>query len=875
MDVEKQLPKDDAADSAAPDDVESLAESEEVLDEAGEWVLAQCAGESVLVVGCGEGEWTNVLARAGHRVHGIDHRHDKVQDAMARRNAAGFDDHQLVLECGSLEDKEPPAAEALFDSVLIVGKMDDRQHLVRRVAAASRFLRADGGRLVVNVSLPGDLPVLLPRHVAQLLPAGARVVSLQLRADGVRVCAERGNHGAVEVLDLTEAELERVLRVARDVESQLAEARHDLAVVNKELRMTEECAEQRLAEVTARVDELESSTSFRLGYAQVMALRSPKGFFRFPLELTKVLFGAGANSKQAAPPKIRAVLDESQKASLKAMAGEMVGAGFDGVKHRIDEALGDASPAARAMAYLVAGRACADAGERDMEFQFATLALEVHRTPGSLRGFLQVALRTRRMTEASAALREIHAAAEAGSRYAKEIVAALQTTSSYKIAVLEKINPRPERWSDNRGDRLAYVLHNSLPYSSGGYATRSHGVASGLKRVGQDVVCLSRPGYPLDIKPELSPVDVNLVDHIDEVLYQRVLTPSRTGIPEYQYVLAAADRMEAELRRLNPKAVMAASNYVTGLPALIAARRLGVPFFYEVRGLWEITRMSRDDQFAESISFDVQRHIESSLAAEAEHVFTLTEPMREELIARGVDENRITLLPNSVDVHRFTPRPRDQALAAELGIGPDTLVIGYIGTFVDYEGLEDLAEACVKLHQRGHDFRLLLVGNENASGAERGPITEEILRLASEGGIESKLLMPGRIPHELVESYYSLLDICPFPRKPWPVCEMVSPMKPLEALAMRKAVVVSSVRALREMIQHDQTGVVYDKGDVDSLAAALERLLLDADLRERLGRAGREWVGNERTWRQVGQRIHAVLGEFAAVDTLTNAESRI
>ena len=145
--------------------------------------------------------------------------------------------------------------------------------------------------------------------------------------------------------------------------------------------------------------------------------------------------------------------------------------------------------------------------------------------------------------------------------------------------------------------------------------------------------------------------------------------------PEYKYVLAAAQRMTAELARLDVSYVQAASNYVTGLPALIAARKLKVPFFYEVRGLWEITRMSRDDAFAKSISFDVQRYLEGSLAREADHVFTLTEPMREELIERGVDPERITLLPNSVDADRFLPAVRDEGLARELGI-PRVVVIG-------------------------------------------------------------------------------------------------------------------------------------------------------------------------------------------------------
>ena len=188
--------------------------------------------------------------------------------------------------------------------------------------------------------------------------------------------------------------------------------------------------------------------------------------------------------------------------------------------------------------------------------------------------------------------------------------------------------------------------------------------------------------------------------------------------------------------------------------------------------------------------------------------------MRDELVRRGVDPATITLLPNSCDPERFTPRGRDAALAARLGIPASVPVIGYIGTFVQYEGLEDLVAACAMLHGRGRDFRLMLIGNENVSGTEKGPITAEIERIAAEAGLSDRLIMPGRVPHEEVAAYYSLIDIAPFPRKPQPVTEMVSPMKPLEALAMEKAVVVSSVAALTEMIADEETGLVFAKGDI-------------------------------------------------------------
>ena len=221
-------------------------------------------------------------------------------------------------------------------------------------------------------------------------------------------------------------------------------------------------------------------------------------------------------------------------------------------------------------------------------------------------------------------------------------------------------------------------------------------------------------------------------------------------------MLAAADALEAELRRLRPEWVIAASNYMTALPALIAARRLGLPFLYEVRGFWEVTRQSREPGFERSADFRIQELLEAEVARRADHVFTLTGPMRDELVRRGVDPATITLLPNSCDPERFTPRARDAALAARLGIPASVPVIGYIGTFVQYEGLEDLVAACAMLRARGRDFRLMLIGNENASGTEKGPITAEIERIAAEAGLADRLIMPGRVPHEEVAAYYSL-----------------------------------------------------------------------------------------------------------------------
>jgi glycosyltransferase involved in cell wall biosynthesis len=500
-------------------------------------------------------------------------------------------------------------------------------------------------------------------------------------------------------------------------------------------------------------------------------------------------------------------------------------------------------------------KALRNAGLPEAEYPLMVAAKALHTSPATLRSFYWAAQREKRFEEACDAIKDIETRFGASLSPAEsQKLDRLKDSPAYQLTLRNLIGHRRPRFMKPVEGRICYVLHNSLPYSSGGYATRSHGVSSGLNKVGFEVIALTRPGFPSDTKPEVAPETVPLNDVIDGVQYARIPLPLRksiacpSGRKIFEYVPEAADELERKLRELNPQIVIAASNYFTSLPALIAARRLGIPFVYEVRGLWEITRLSRDAGFENTATFVIQSMFEATVCNEADHVYTLTGPMREELIARGVDASKIDLLPNSCDPDRFLPRARDVSLANQLSIPDRVPVIGYVGTFVDYEGLEDLASACALLKQQGIEFRLLLVGNENASGQDRGPITEQITVIANSYGFLDWLIMPGRVPHEEVESYYSLIDIAPFPRKPWPVCEMVSPMKPLEAFAMEKAVVVSSVRALQEMVKHEETGLVFEKGNVKSLADVLERLVADPALRRTLGKNARKWVQKERTW---------------------------
>jgi PEP-CTERM/exosortase A-associated glycosyltransferase len=404
-------------------------------------------------------------------------------------------------------------------------------------------------------------------------------------------------------------------------------------------------------------------------------------------------------------------------------------------------------------------------------------------------------------------------------------------------------------------ERLLYLLHNSLPYASAGYATRTHGLLRGLA-ARWDVLGVTRPGFPFDLPghDELRAIPAREV--VDGVPYARLSTGPGAWPrnPLTRYVAEYTDAVVALARHERAALVHAASNHWNGLAAVQAARRLGLPSVYEVRGLWEVTRASRNPDWAGSGMYRFIARMEADAARAADRVITITEGLRAEMVARGVPAERITVVPNGVDTRRFVPVPRDDELAARLGLEGRT-VIGYVGSMLDYEGIDLLVRAAAELDRERSDFHVLLVGD----GAER----ERFEGLADELGVLGRVVtFVGRVPHADVERYYSLVDIAPFPRLPLPVCELVSPLKPFEAMAAGKAVVASDVAALAEIVDDGVTGLLHAKGDAADLTRRLRELLDAPATAQRLGAAGRAWVERERDWATLAGRVSALYEEL-------------
>lgn len=409
-----------------------------------------------------------------------------------------------------------------------------------------------------------------------------------------------------------------------------------------------------------------------------------------------------------------------------------------------------------------------------------------------------------------------------------------------------KMRPTPAYEAEHH--KVFYLLHNSLPHNSAGYATRTHGLLSELNRIGWDVDGVTRLGYPYDMPGKAEVPEVPLHDLVGIVDYRRLLKSREIEKknPLFHYTERYSSALLDLAKEQRPAIIHAASNHWNGLTAVKTARQLGIPSIYEVRGLWEVTRGSRNPEWAESNMFKYIARMEADAAKGATRVFAITEALREEMVKRGVDGDKIQIVPNGVDTSRFNPIPRDEELASQLGVAGKT-VIGYVGSVLDYEGIELILEAAEVLNRTREDFHVLIVGD----GAE----LERFQNHVQERELQHVVTFTGRVPHEEVERYYSLIDITPFPRLPLPVCEMVSPLKPFEAMAMGKAVVASDVAALKEIVTPGVNGYLHEKGSAESLIEQLSRLLDDPICTQQIGAQARDWVVENRDWKQLALRI--------------------
>jgi PEP-CTERM/exosortase A-associated glycosyltransferase len=315
-----------------------------------------------------------------------------------------------------------------------------------------------------------------------------------------------------------------------------------------------------------------------------------------------------------------------------------------------------------------------------------------------------------------------------------------------------------------------------------------------------------------------------------------------------QVVNTLAARLDEVIDTEKPDLLHAHSPARNGLAALRAGKRHGLPVVYECRAFWEDAAVDHGTSSEGGLRYRMTRALETRVFRAANAVTTICEGLRQEIISRGVSEQKITVIPNGVDVDSFHySEPADAELVRLLGLAGKT-VIGFIGSFYAYEGIPLMLEALPAIAEKNKSVIFLLVGG--------GPEEELIKRKIEELGLQDKVIVTGRVPHEEVHRYYSVVDVFTYPRLSMRLTDLVTPLKPLEAMAQGRLVVASDVGGHRELIEDGKTGVLFKADDAASLASAVCKLLDNRHEWQDLREAGRKFVEQERSWQaSVGRYV--------------------
>ncbi|WP_020679702.1 TIGR04063 family PEP-CTERM/XrtA system glycosyltransferase [Marinobacterium rhizophilum] len=404
--------------------------------------------------------------------------------------------------------------------------------------------------------------------------------------------------------------------------------------------------------------------------------------------------------------------------------------------------------------------------------------------------------------------------------------------------------------------KILHIFDHSIPLHSG-YTFRSRAILENQRAQGLQTCHLTSPkqGSAAASKEQVEGLDFYRCEDIPGWLEAVPFVNQLAIIPVLSRKIAEVIDWE------RPDIIHAHSPALNGIAALHAARKARLPLVYEVRAFWEDAAVNLGTSSEGGIRYRLTRALETHVLKRADAVTCICQGLRQDIIARGVPAQRITTIPNAVDLEQFPLLTGKSAEILQLHGLNDQPVIGFIGSFYEYEGLDILIQAVDQLRAALPNLRVFLVGG--------GPQEAFLKQLACDLGVNDRIIFTGRVPHQQVASYYSVLDALVYPRKSMRLTELVTPLKPMEAMAQGKPVLASDVGGHKELITHGENGYLFAANNPAALANAIESMFLNTASYESLVTRGREFVEQERNWvASVGryQRIYAAVAGACAID---------
>ncbi len=395
--------------------------------------------------------------------------------------------------------------------------------------------------------------------------------------------------------------------------------------------------------------------------------------------------------------------------------------------------------------------------------------------------------------------------------------------------------------------KILHVLNHSIPHTDG-YCIRSENIVRFQKDMGWRPVVITSPCQ--EPRPTL-PKEI-----INGVPYYRVVNPNSIQIPyirQVRTIKQLRDRLHEVVSLESPNVIHAHSPSLCGIAALSVAKKHKIPFVYELRAFWEDEIFDRGKDPRWSLRYKVSRRLEEKVIRSADAIATISKNMQDDLISRGFDKRRLFVTPNGVECDRFSEEPADTEMQNRLGLTGKT-VFGYIGSLYRWEGVDTLVRAMRQIVAQAPQCKLVIVG-----GGEQQAM---LSRLVDTLGLQDNVLVLGRVPHQEVSKYYSVMDALIYPRKRSRTTELVTPLKPLEAQAMGKPILNSDVGGLAELSSGYGALQFRSEDESDIAVKCLEFIALTPDARRRLGMQGQTHVQETRDWKRVIQCYKPVY-EFA------------
>jgi PEP-CTERM/exosortase A-associated glycosyltransferase len=383
--------------------------------------------------------------------------------------------------------------------------------------------------------------------------------------------------------------------------------------------------------------------------------------------------------------------------------------------------------------------------------------------------------------------------------------------------------------------RILHVLDHSIPLHSG-YTFRTLSILREQRKLGWETFHITSPKQ----------IDCDVLEEdVDGWHFYR--TPAVTGqlnalpvLAQWLLMKKLEYRLQQVAEQVRPDMLHAHSPVLNAWPALRVGKRLGIPVVYEVRAFWEDAAVDHGSTTEGSLRYRLTHWLETWALRSAQHVFTICEGLRSDIVARGISATKVTVIPNAVDIESFEPGGQpDAALKARLGL-QGAIVIGFIGSFYAYEGLDLLLDALPGILIQRPEVRVLLVGG--------GPQDAALKSQAQRLGLADKVVFTGRVPHEQVQRYYDLVDVLAYPRRSMRLTELVTPLKPLEAMAQGRLLVASDVGGHKELIHHGETGMLFKAGSREAFAQTVVDLLGSQDRWPAMRKVGRRFVEEDRNW---------------------------